>query len=200
MNTDIETKLTGIILKEGAHDSISDGMCAMEAVAWLAGEPHSDAPACACPVVAKFVTRLNDRISDDVTRTELLRPILPKIIGTRAGREAMIKRGFIAADYAVRVFSPMALEARGGMDAAKALRAARIIVDPETALEGAAVAYAVANAAYAAASSAAYAAYAAANYAASAANAACAAASKAVEGEVYNESVRMIEAMIAVTE
>ena len=31
-------------LKSGAHRSIEDGACLLEAVAWLAGEPWSDHP------------------------------------------------------------------------------------------------------------------------------------------------------------
>jgi hypothetical protein len=36
-----------LILKQGSHTAREYGMCAMEAVAWLAGEPHSDTPTCA---------------------------------------------------------------------------------------------------------------------------------------------------------
>lgn len=43
--------LDGIVLKEGSHEARERGVCAMEAVAWLAGEKHSDAPRCACPVI-----------------------------------------------------------------------------------------------------------------------------------------------------
>jgi hypothetical protein len=34
--------LDGIVLKSGAHDSRESGVCALEAVAWFAGLPHSD--------------------------------------------------------------------------------------------------------------------------------------------------------------
>src|SRR5262245_39931378 len=94
-------ELECLTLVHGAHQSREQGMCAMEAVAWLAGEKHSDAPACACSVIAGAVMRLNDRIGKgaeaDKIRTRLLRPLLPRIVGSRAGREVMIKRGFIAA-------------------------------------------------------------------------------------------------------
>src|SRR4051812_46460937 len=36
--------LSEIHLQHGSHSSVSDGMCAMEAAAWIAGEPHSDHP------------------------------------------------------------------------------------------------------------------------------------------------------------
>ena len=52
-----------------------------------------------CPVIARAMIRLNDRISDAKLRTELLFPLLPRLIGSRASREVMIKRGFVAAAY-----------------------------------------------------------------------------------------------------
>lgn len=48
-------KFASLTLHEGAHKDPADGMCAMEAAAWIAGEPHSDHPACACPVIGAFM-------------------------------------------------------------------------------------------------------------------------------------------------
>jgi hypothetical protein len=164
-------QLESMVLLGGAHPD-DDGKCAMEAVAWLANEPHSDAPSCTCRVIASFVRRLNDRISDDETRTRLLRPLIRTLIGTVGDRRVMIKRGYIAADFAVRVAAPIALESRGRTVDADTLRALDPIIDRETALK------ARAAAAYAAdADAAAYAAYAAA--AAAAAGAAAGAAAYA---------------------
>lgn len=49
----------GFVLKHGSHKSFEDGACLMECVAFVAGEPHSDAPACASPVLTRFGVRLN---------------------------------------------------------------------------------------------------------------------------------------------
>lgn len=38
--------LDTIVLDKGTHDTRANGVCVMEAVAWYAGEDHSDAPAC----------------------------------------------------------------------------------------------------------------------------------------------------------
>lgn len=46
--------LEKVTLREGAHGSREEGMCVMEAVAWFAGEPHSDSPDCASPIITKF--------------------------------------------------------------------------------------------------------------------------------------------------
>lgn len=66
-------------LAKGAHpapDGTFDdgGLCVMETVAWVAGKPWSDAPACACPVIATFLRHWNDGATDD-DRTRLLAPL-----------------------------------------------------------------------------------------------------------------------------
>jgi len=40
-------------LLKGSHDD-GNGKCGLEAVAWLAGEEHSDHPACVSPVLGDF--------------------------------------------------------------------------------------------------------------------------------------------------
>jgi hypothetical protein len=81
--------LDGIRIAEGGHANRAAGVCAMEAVAWLAGEPHSDTPACVCPVLARFIRHWNDELADDDERTRVLRPILPALVGTAADRATL---------------------------------------------------------------------------------------------------------------
>ncbi len=203
-----------VILTYGSHETREVGMCAMEAVAWLAGEPHSDAPACACPVIARAVIRLNDRIRDDATRTALLRPLLAEIINSRTtDRDVMCRRALVAADMAVRVFAPMALDAKGFPGEAAKLRALPEIVDRASALAGrdaanaaayatnaayAAYAAANANAAADAANAAAYAATAAAYATNAAADAAADAANAAAYAASNQLAAKMIRKMLAV--
>ena len=97
-------------LKSGLHKSRESGMCAMEAVAWLAGEPHSDQPKCACPVITAFVIRWNDSLPGDADRNRLLKPLLGKIIGTRSTPEAESVRAFLAVDWLVREYTPAWLD------------------------------------------------------------------------------------------
>ena len=68
-------------LAKGKHSTAEDGLCLLEATAWLAGEPHTDHPACASLVAGGIGRRLND-IADDETR-QLLLPYAPLLIGTR---------------------------------------------------------------------------------------------------------------------
>src|ERR1700680_1196735 len=48
-------QLERMVLASGSHGDRSHGLCAMEVVAWLAGEKHSDHPECASPVIAAFI-------------------------------------------------------------------------------------------------------------------------------------------------
>lgn len=41
-------------LKTGSHRKLEDGACLLEVSAYLAGEPHTDHPACVSPVLGAF--------------------------------------------------------------------------------------------------------------------------------------------------
>lgn len=67
-------------LAKGPHDNPAGGRCAMEWVAYLAGEKHTDKPACVSPVLRLFCISLNDRLTNDLRQK--LRPYLARTIGT----------------------------------------------------------------------------------------------------------------------
>ena len=144
-------------LGKGAHQAGGGEGCLMEMVSFLAGEKWSDSPICASPVIAAYGRALNDRLPDELRPH--LTPYIPRLIGTRASREVEIRRGYVAADVAVRVFAPRALRARGLVVEAVRLESLEQIVDTATAERARAAAYAAFAAAYAAA----HAAYAAAD-------------------------------------
>jgi hypothetical protein len=104
--------LGGIHLGKGKHHSFAEGVCAMELAAWLAGEPHSDRPLCVDPVIAAFLRTWQDQLDDDA-RDVLVKPLVPFTIGTANGPELQDKRAFLAADWAVRVFTPAWLRLAG---------------------------------------------------------------------------------------
>jgi hypothetical protein len=175
----------GLVLLRGGHESPADGVCLMEWVAYLAGEPHSDHPECACPIITSLAIRLNDRWSDE--DRQLLKPFAVKIIGTRGTADDERARRWVMFDWVVRTLTPAMLDLAGLEEEAGALRALVEIRDKETASASRELVqkarraalrvrskYDAADAAYAAAY-AADAAYAAA-YAAAAADAAYAAA------------------------
>src|SRR5690242_6646137 len=82
--------LPTLTLKSGSHDDRTAGVCAMEAVAWLAGEGHTDHPVCTSPVIAQFVRTWNDGLPDK-DRTRLLLPLLPHLLNT-VGSELLEER------------------------------------------------------------------------------------------------------------
>lgn len=94
-----------LTLAAGPHASPDQGLCALEAVAYLAGEPHSDQPACASPSIAAFVRTLSDGLPQ-AERDGLILPLLPRLVGT-LGSEALERRRIaMVADWLVRSHVP----------------------------------------------------------------------------------------------
>ena len=113
-------RLTEFPLQRGAHPTRDDGMCAMEMVAWLKGEPHSDEPSCACPVLGAFVRACNDAMSD-AQRNRYLRPLVPMLVDSRGSAALERARGLIAIDGLVRTLLPMSLRHKRRSDEARLL-------------------------------------------------------------------------------
>jgi hypothetical protein len=103
MNVEIDITRIPETLFSGSHED-HEAMCVMEAVAYVAGEAWSDQPRCASPVATLLAVGLNDAIGDDAWRTELLKPLVPKLIGTRDGKD--LQRSYLALDWLVRVYLP----------------------------------------------------------------------------------------------
>ncbi len=97
-------------LKNGSHQPCDGEMCVMEAVAYVAGEPWSDAPQCACPVITAFLVSWNDSLPTDEARDALLKPLIPLIVGTRSTPEVERKRSYMALDWMIRVYTPKFLD------------------------------------------------------------------------------------------
>jgi len=183
---------SNLVLKHGSHSSPDKGMCAMEAVAWVAGEPHSDHPKCASPVLGAIMRGLNDRFTDD--ERQLLAPLIPRLVGTRAP-ELESKRAYAMVDAAIRELAPMGLDAVKWTDLADRMRAIAPIVDLASANAALAICREIRSeawdtrkksaAAYAAADAAAYAADAADAYAAAYAYADADAAADAADAAAY---------------
>lgn len=115
----MQTVDTDYRLSAGRHSSPEDGRCAMEWVAHLAGEPHSDEPSCVSPVLRAFCISFNDDLDDEIRQQ--LRPFLGRTIGT-AGDGRDEARAWTAMDWLVRVHTPVWLELAGLTDPARRLR------------------------------------------------------------------------------
>lgn len=80
-------------ISQGHHALQQEGMCAMEAVAWVAGLEHSDRPPCTSPVIASFVRELNDRIPTH--RLQEIKDTLPLLINTHKSSAESRRRDFL---------------------------------------------------------------------------------------------------------
>ena len=98
-------QLLTIDLKHGGHGSFEHGTCAMEAVAYVTGEPFSDHPKCVCPVIAAFLRSWNDALGDE-PRNRLIRPLLPLVVGTRGSRDLETRRANRICDWLIQVYTP----------------------------------------------------------------------------------------------
>ena len=121
-------RLQSFSLGKGSHTSIENGACIMEAAAWIAGERWSDHPKCACPVITAFLQNWNDSLSDE-DRNRLLKPLVLRVVGTRATPEIEKRRAIMAADWYVRVQTPTWLRLAGLAEQADAVAALPEITD-----------------------------------------------------------------------
>jgi hypothetical protein len=151
--------LSTLSLAKGAHAGLAEGLCTMEAAAYLAGEPHSDHPACACPVIAAFLRTWNDGLPDDAHRDLLLKRFVPKVVGSRSTAGVERRRSLLALDWLIRTYTPAWLDLVESLKPhAASLRALPEIVDMDTASAAAPVVRAARDAAGSAARDAAWAA------------------------------------------
>lgn len=116
-------------LAYGTHATPDEGRCAMEWVSYIAGEPHSDEPACVSPAVRAFCTTFNDSL--DHSPRQRLRPYLARTIGT-AGDGFDETRAWLAMDWLIRTYTPTWLRASSLGDVAAQLRALAPVLDVTT--------------------------------------------------------------------
>ena len=122
--------IKGRPLLHGAH--APDGkMCVMEAVAYVAGEPWSDHPACVCSVIGAFLRRWNDDLND--TDRQMLKPFVPRLIGTKATPDIEERRAWMLMDWMIRVYTPAWLELAELKEQADVLRALPEMIDDHAA-------------------------------------------------------------------
>jgi len=95
--------LDALVLAKGSHDDREQGVCLMEAVAWFAGQEHTDHPPCVSPVLAAFGRSWNDALPDD--QRHILKPFIPLLPGT-AGDGHELARSYLAVDWLAREHAP----------------------------------------------------------------------------------------------
>jgi hypothetical protein len=119
-----------IALACGAHDRRDEGLCLMEAVAFVAGEPHTDRPSCVSPVLGAYGRALNDALPHELRQE--LKVFIPALPGT-VGDGHDERRAYLALDWLIRVHTPMCLEAAGLPREAQSLRSLARIKDADSA-------------------------------------------------------------------
>jgi len=124
--------LERLTLSNGSHEDREDGVCAMEAAAYIAGEPHSDHPTCVSPVITSFMINWNDSLPDDAERDRLLKPLIPLTLNTRTSPADEDTRGWLAFDWLARVCTPAWLRLAGLTEEAQLLEGTARIVDAAT--------------------------------------------------------------------
>lgn len=106
-----------IVLTKGGHFTREEGMCLMEAVAYIGGSGHTDRPDCACPVVTEFAIEVNDNIDDDNIRNAALKPVIRNILNSDTDDRGVLKdRSFHLAKGVVTTFLPMLLSVEDNAD------------------------------------------------------------------------------------
>lgn len=103
--------IDALVLDKGAHSSPDAGMCVLEAVAFIAGEPFSDHPQCASPIIGAFLRSWNDSLPDD--DRQQLKQYIPRLVGTRSTAEVEDARGWMCLDWLVRTYTPAWLRLAG---------------------------------------------------------------------------------------
>ena len=87
-----------------------------------------------CPVIRAFLIRINDSAvwSDNLHRTNVLLPLIPRIVGTR-NPELLSKRMFFLVNWAVKTIAPLILKELGFKINVVKLESLADIVDCESA-------------------------------------------------------------------
>ena len=122
--------LDTLVLKSGSHTPDSE-FCVMEAVAYMAHEPWSDHPECASKVITSFCQAWNDGMNDE--DRQMLKPFIPRIVGTKASAAIENKRSWMALDWYCRVSTPVWLRAAGLVKEAEAIEATKPITSAASA-------------------------------------------------------------------
>ena len=108
--TTIYTLLRDLPLERGTHKTNSGALSLMEAVAYVAGEPHTDHPECACPVITE-VAAYADFCYVPQVKIALAQRVL-QIAGSKSSDDVQFDRLCLLADHTLHVVLPEELQKR----------------------------------------------------------------------------------------
>lgn len=99
-------QVKGWSLKRGSHPkNVGGNACVMEIVSYIAGDPWSDHPPCACPALTAFMLTYNDDLPSDADRDRLLKPFIPRLVGTNTGEDTHMRRVYLVLDWLIRIYT-----------------------------------------------------------------------------------------------
>ena len=93
----------------------------MQATAWLAGETITDHPTAVCPLLAQVFRQWATLISE-MDRDALIRPLLPKLVGTNQGRTIADIRAHMVTNFLTQTYIPHLLELAGAPESTRDFR------------------------------------------------------------------------------
>lgn len=105
-------EVDSIHLDRGAHESPEEGLCLLEAVAYIAGQAHTDHPPCVSRLLGSFGRALNDELPDD--KRQRLVSLVTLLPGT-AGDGHDPERRLLAVNWLIHTCAPAWLR-RAGLD------------------------------------------------------------------------------------
>lgn len=129
VDSDRLAEIEAMRLGKGAHDSFAGGAGVMECVAYIAGEPISDHPQCASPVLGALLRAWNDGLDNEARQR--LKPYVVRLVGTAGNEHDESRRREVLWEWVLGTLVPKWLET-AGMHA----EAERVRVDGREALAG----------------------------------------------------------------
>lgn len=118
------SRLKEIDLLQSSARHRQNGVTAAEALAWMAGEPHSETPRSVCPVILALI-RLWSRNLSQEGRNILVRPILPLLLNTGSDTKASMHRADTLMHWTVLTNTTAWLDAGAYHEQATLIRSTR---------------------------------------------------------------------------
>ncbi len=112
-------ELDAIVIDAQRHPRRGTHLTVLELAAWLAGEPHSDAPTSVSPVLRVFAQHLGLGLDD--ARRQKLKPLAARLVGTAGDAERDGARALRLTDWLVRGHAPPWLRQAGLTESADRL-------------------------------------------------------------------------------
>lgn len=120
-------ELDAIVIDPQRHPRRGTRLTVLELAAWLAGEPHTDAPVSVSPVLRVFASHLGAGL--DSSHRQQLKPLAARLVGTAGDERRDQQRALRLTDWLVRGHAPPWLRQAGLTESADRLDSLASIID-----------------------------------------------------------------------